>query len=319
MAAVSNASKNGLDVESTISKSNLTNVSTSIALKKSAIAKAYESDPKAQVSALSKALDVVHTSWIGNRVELKHALRDAATAENRTQELQTQVSRLSKLVSLPVQLASLQTRALISEKEKMSIVTPQKVCNLEGKSQNDADLGAQLCAMLEQSRRDHALTKATCIRAEKKAVILGQEIGIVREQLRNAQEDAAAAQESKLHLMQLTRRQIREAEEKAFDAVQTMTQNILDNRKELLLKVRSVEDLERSLRALQDQRETQELVKWRQQAQESQIAAERSAREIKFLQNQLLEMILILLKLMNGSILLIQLLKMMVLLEQVFY
>lgn len=278
----------GVRKADSISKSNSRDISPSIALKMSAIAEAYNGNPKAQVTALCKALDVVHASWIGNRVELKHALREAAIAETRTQELQRQVDHLNGLVSLPLELTSLHTRVPIAKKEENSRFT-KSLNNNSGTSQHDANLLAQLCAMLEQSRRDHTLSRTACIRAEAKAASLAQEVSLGREQLRRAEEDVAAAQASKLRLVELTRKQTREAEERAFDAAQAMVQRILDEQEELLTKVRSIEDLEASFQALQERQEAQEVAKWRKQAQESQLVAVQSAREVEFLKRQLIE------------------------------
>ena len=238
-----------------------------------------EGDLAAKVASLSMALDIVHSSWVAGRVELKHALREAATAEVRAEELQRDLDRLQEIVSLPAELSVLGG-------------TPSKSSRNGDKTKSDREheeVRAQLCALLEQARRDHELTEEERRRAADKAIKLDRENISLRQEVTRLQDNVAATQASKADLVSIARKQTQEAETRAYEIAKSLTEKCLREREEMLSRARTEEELRARLKDIQVAVENEEVHRLRQDLLDSRRKTGEKAQEVEFLQAQLIE------------------------------
>jgi hypothetical protein len=271
-----------------------------------AIAQTYGKDLPGQVAALSAALEVVHSSWLGNRVELKHVLKEAAGAELRAAELFAELQQLRSAVALPVELMNL-SAPTIRNKNSKAAPAPSSSTSTTSTTGHGVDNSStevvvtQLCAMLEQTRRDLRLTQEENVRFDEQVQTMGKEMGVLRAEVVRLTDDVHAAQAAKSDLIAVTRKQTRDAEARALALTQSVVQKLSEERLRVLDKVRSAEDLEMSLQRLKAARESEQLKRLKKEARESRRAADARAREVTFLQEQLSEAAELIVRLKRGG------------------
>ena len=170
--------------------------------------------------------------------------------------------------------------------------TPSKSSRSGDKTKSDReheDVRAQLCALLEQARRDHELTEEERRRAADKAIKLDRENISLRQEVTRLQDNVAATQASKADLVSIARKQTQEAEARAYEIAKSLTEKCLREREEMLSEARTEEELRTRLKDIQVAVENEEVHRLRQDLLDSRRKTDEKAQEVEFLQAQLIE------------------------------